>query len=636
MMEMYELKNFITPVHDYLTPEHSLHQAIAIMYRTKWDTVPVMDASRRLLGVFTRSCLYQALLDRQSLDTKIGPLMKSDALCIGAYDSNREWESQIVNAEVGTGIVVNGEREVVGLLTKSDVISSLLHTTNVLKDQLEVILRTSELGVIVTNINHSVIFANQRLYTMLNITEEEILHRHITSLISPMHMQLLEKREHHMLRIGNSHVIAKLSKYISLNGKQGSIFLFREVSRVEKMAQELQNVVKWRSILQTVIMNAYDALIMTDEHRMITFVSPALLDIFEMQESEVLYKPIERVLPHLGLQYEYKSGKREYSDIREVKGIRYTVQRIPVYQNKERIGVIGKIIFRGLHEMKEAVRMLEKNESGAKAESIAKHETSKFTFDQILTQDPAMQKIIRSAMKSARCNATVLIRGESGTGKELFAHAIHSMSERSEAPFVTVNCAAIPEHLLESEFFGYEEGAFSGAKQRGNVGKFDLANGGTLFLDEVGDMSLQLQARMLRVIQEKAFYRIGGTERIQVNVRIIAATHHSLEDMLKKGRFREDLFYRLNVISFEIPPLRKRKKDMLLLFNHFMRELNRTNGTNVTGVDESAVSLLLEYDWPGNVREFKNFMERAMLFSEQGKIQIEDLPTCIASYVNHQ
>lgn len=245
-----------------------------------------------------------------------------------------------------------------------------------------------------------------------------------------------------------------------------------------------------------------------------------------------------------------------------------------------------------------------------------------------------MEKLKKSAAKAAKGRSTVLIRGESGTGKELFAHAIHNSSARSEGKFVVVNCAAIPEDLLESEFFGYEEGAFTGAKQRGKIGKFDLANGGTLFLDEIGDMSLSLQAKLLRVLQEREFYRVGGNVRVKVDVRIIAATNRNLEEMVRQGEFREDLYYRLNVISLNIPPLRDRVQDVEYLITELMKELNSMLGTSITGISSQAKTALLRYEWPGNVRELRNVLERAMTFAEHGKIQSEDLPDYLLSQLS--
>ncbi|MDR7075931.1 transcriptional regulator with PAS, ATPase and Fis domain [Neobacillus niacini] len=276
----------------------------------------------------------------------------------------------------------------------------------------------------------------------------------------------------------------------------------------------------------------------------------------------------------------------------EVKGINYIVHRIPVYQEEQIIGAIGKIVYRQLHEVRERFRNYEKLEKQNDV-LTKKAESSRFTFDEILSKIPQMEKLFRSGMKAVKGKTTIMIRGESGTGKELFAHAIHSASNRKNGPFITVNCAVIPEHLLESEFFGYDEGAFTGAKQKGKMGKFEMANGGTLFLDEVGDMSLQLQAKLLRVLQEREFYRVSGTNRISVDVRIITATHQKLEEMVEERKFREDLFYRLNVISIEIPPLRKRKEDTLMLSHAFMRDLNKQNGTSIIGWDPLVENALI-------------------------------------------
>lgn len=400
--------------------------------------------------------------------------------------------------------------------------------------------------------------------------------------------------------------------------------MFQNVSELEKLTAELESQKKWKTLLQSVIHNAYDGLVMINEQEEITFISPSLLELFELDKEMKEKDKITKVLPHLSLEQVMKTGVAEVSDFMEIKGINYLVHRIPVYQGERIIGAIGKIVYRQLHEVREAFKSAEDNRKVIhKQEGIEK---SRFTFNEILSKDKQMDKLIRSGTKAAKSKTTILLYGESGTGKELFAHAIHSSSTNSRGPFITVNCAAIPEHLLESEFFGYEDGAFTGAKQKGKIGKFDLAHGGTLFLDEIGDMSLPIQAKLLRVLQEREFYRVGGTERIKVDVRIIAATNRPLERMVADGTFREDLFYRLNVISFEIPPLRKRKKDILLLSESFIRELNRQNGTSITGWEPLFEQAIMDYDWPGNIRELRNVWERAMIFAENGKVRLEDLP----------
>ncbi len=254
------------------------------------------------------------------------------------------------------------------------------------------------------------------------------------------------------------------------------------------------------------------------------------------------------------------------------------------------------------------------------------HHPVRYTWDDIITRDPLMERLKRTARQAAKGSSTIMLRGDSGTGKELFAHAIHASSARGHGPLVTVNCAAIPESLLESEFFGYAPGAFTGAERRGKPGKLELASGGTLFLDEIGDMSPRLQVKLLRVLEEKAFYRVGGTERIEVDVRIIAATNRPLERLVADGAFREDLFYRLNVISLDIPPLRNRPGDILPLAEHFIHEFNRQLGTNITGIAPQARAILERYRWPGNVRELRNVLERAMAFADTALIQPADLP----------
>ena len=258
--------------------------------------------------------------------------------------------------------------------------------------------------------------------------------------------------------------------------------------------------------------------------------------------------------------------------------------------------------------------------------SFITEERKAFTFDCIIGQSKPMLQIINKVKKVSLTNSTVLIRGESGTGKEVFARAIHAGSDRASEPFVTVNCAAIPESLLESELFGYEEGAFTGAKRGGKVGKFELAHGGTIFLDEIGDMPLHLQVKLLRVLETKCVEKVGGTISIPVNVRIIAATHRDLEKMIENNEFREDLYYRLNVIPVFLPPLRERQEDIPLFIEHFIKKNNIHFSKQVKGLTSEAKKILYSYRWPGNVRELENVIEYAMNMETTEYIQVENLP----------
>jgi nitrogen regulation protein NR(I) len=250
---------------------------------------------------------------------------------------------------------------------------------------------------------------------------------------------------------------------------------------------------------------------------------------------------------------------------------------------------------------------------------------TQFGFENIIGHSEAMLEIFDLIQNVADSDSTVLIYGESGTGKELVARAIHYHSPRSEKPLVPINCAAIPAELLESELFGYERGAFTGA-HRTKIGRFEYANGGTLFLDEIGEMSPQLQVKLLRVLQERSFERVGGIRSINVDVRIIVATHQDLEKSIQEGRFREDLFYRLSVIPIHIPSLRERREDVPILIEHFLEKFNREKARNIRKISPGAMEQLVQYPWPGNVRELENLMERLVVLKRTGVIEPDDLP----------
>ncbi|MGD6871878.1 sigma 54-interacting transcriptional regulator [Sutcliffiella horikoshii] len=514
---MITLKEMITPIPYQIKEDTTLEEALNIMKEEKYGLLPVVNEDGKLMGVFTRSKLFQMVKQEKPLITSIKDFVKKDVYSLKENTPYKELEEIVRNSSVGTGVVVDAENRVLGLFTKADMVMGLLNVTR------------------------------------------------------------------------------------TLNLKQS---------------------------LQTALDHAYDGILLADETQTIQMVSPSLLELFNMGFEDVLHKKTDAVFPHFQLSKIYETEEAEVSDFHEINGIKYIIHRIPVLQEGRMVGAIVKIMYRQLNEVNDLFKRLQKAESKASFyhTELKKSENARFTWDHIISEHPVMEKIKKSAAKAAKGRSTILIRGESGTGKELFAHAAHNSSARKDGKFVVVNCAAIPEDLLESEFFGYEDGAFTGARSRGKIGKFDLANGGSLFLDEIGDMSLNLQAKLLRVLQEREFYRVGGTKRIQVDVRIIAATNRHLEEMVKEGTFREDLYYRLNVISLFIPPLRERMMDIQILSDRIMSELNRVIGTSITGFEPRAKQILMSYHWPGNVRELRNVMERAMTFAEHGKIKVEDLP----------
>ena len=290
------------------------------------------------------------------------------------------------------------------------------------------------------------------------------------------------------------------------------------------------------------------------------------------------------------------------------------------YNNINKIIIKGK--FKGY-----VIDFIEKKEAIKTYNKINKD--YKITLDNIIGNSDLIVQTKRNALIASRSTSTILITGESGTGKELFARSIHNHSDRVDNPFVTVNCAAIPDNLLESELFGYEEGSFTGAKKGGKLGKFELADKGTIFLDEIGDMSLHLQAKLLRVLQERELDKIGGKSNIFIDVRIIAATNKNLETMVKNGSFREDLYYRLNVIPIKLPSLRERRGDIPLLINYMIDEYSHKLEKEILGIDENAKQLLINYSWPGNIRELQNVIEYSINMSQSKVLTLDSMPKSI-------
>lgn len=352
-----------------------------------------------------------------------------------------------------------------------------------------------------------------------------------------------------------------------------------------------------------------------------------------IKEEEALGLPLEKVVPFSRLSQVMGEEKARYQDIQH-QGKTLFLAEVPIKKDGLVLGGLSKLVSKErlesqeLQDLQDRFQLLESKLMFYKEELKELRRQTK-PFEVIHGKSPAIKKLIEKAQRVAQGEANVLITGESGTGKGLLAQAIHNASPRSEEPFIKINCAAIPENLLESELFGYEEGAFTGAVRGGKPGKFELAHGGTIFLDEVGDMPLAMQAKILRVIQEKAFERVGGTKTIKVDARIIAATHRDLRQLIEEDRFRLDLYYRLAVINLHIPPLRQRREDILLLAREIIKKLSGDYGNRGVELAPEVEEIFLAYSWPGNVRELENVLEHAFNFlePEEKLIREEHLPS---------
>lgn len=399
--------------------------------------------------------------------------------------------------------------------------------------------------------------------------------------------------------------------------------------------QQLQSKEYTAEILNIVLESAYEGIVVVDEQAIIREFNSAYSRFLGVRKEDVIGRKVTDVIENTRLHIVLKTGVPERGFIQKINGQDMVVHRIPIWKDQRVVGAIGMLIFEGVSEVYHILQRIQnlyvskhtdtKNKV-EKSVTIPLMQKNRVTFDQIIGNSECLQRVKRIARRAAKVTSTVLITGESGTGKELFAKAIHYNSKYADGPFISVNCSAIPEHLLESELFGYEDGAFTGAKKGGKPGKFEQANHGTIFLDEIGDMPLSMQAKILRVLQERTVERVGGTESISLDIRVIAATNANLQELVKQGKFRADLFYRLNIIPIHLPPLRERKEDIPKLISYSLEQLSIKNGISSKQFHQDTIKKMMEYDWPGNVRELLNTVEMLLVLSENDVITPHDLP----------
>ena len=379
---------------------------------------------------------------------------------------------------------------------------------------------------------------------------------------------------------------------------------------------------------QLVFESIYNGVMVTDAEGIITHFNKPYGQFLGLDPADQIGKHCTEVVENTRMHIVAKTGKAEINQTQRIKGQSMVVQRIPIKKDGQVIAVFGQVMFKDVKDVTNLANRLSLLESKVKhyEEELINLRSTRYTFDSIVGNSRTIRELKKEALKASANQFPVLITGDSGTGKELFAQAIHHASHRKLYPFVRINCSAIPKDLLESELFGYEKGAFTGAKSEGKPGKFEIANQGTVFLDEIGDLPLVMQPKLLRVVEEKEFERVGGTKIIRSDFRVIAATNQNLEDMLADERFRKDLFYRLNVIPLHIPPLRERKSDILPLAQHFLKQMAKEANLSEISLDNDAAAALKKYTWPGNVRELLNVLERALSSIEGDIIHLGDLP----------
>lgn len=412
----------------------------------------------------------------------------------------------------------------------------------------------------------------------------------------------------------------KKEEYLSLNALNVTKDNFEE---------HLDQVQFLLGLYKNIFNDIYNWIVVVDKEGFIVMMNKKYCDFIGIKQEDAIGRHVTEVIENTRMHIVLKTQQKEIGDIHEIKGNQMIADRIPIYKDGELMGAVGTVIFKDLVEFDVYVKNILKMEKQLEfyKKELKKALGSVYTFDNIIGESNAIKRAKEISKKVALSKSNVLILGESGTGKELFAHAIHNASPRGEYPLIKVNCGAIPSELLESELFGYEEGAFTGAKKGGKLGKFELANKSTIFLDEIGDLPLNMQVKILRVLQEREIERIGSVKSQKIDVRIIAATNRDLKEMVKKKLFREDLYYRLNVINIGVPPLRERIEDIPLLARHLMKKLSSEMERHVTEISPNALEALKNYHWPGNIRELANLIERALnMVEKEAVITLDHFP----------
>ncbi|PDY34055.1 sigma-54-dependent Fis family transcriptional regulator [Bacillus wiedmannii] len=468
--------------------------------------------------------------------------------------------------------------------------------------------------------------SNKLFCSMLHKKENEIIGEHIST-IFPDRTKLVVNQNDSLYRYecrsGNQVLIVNESRVYQNETEYGSIAILESK---RKSIQSLESIIsRYESALNLLS----ECILGVNEQGIVNFLSGSYAQFLGIDDpKEAIGKHCTEVVENTRMHIIVKTGQMEIGHIQRISNRNIIATRIPIIKEGKIIGAIGKIMFHDIQQFKALGDQISEMESKLSyyQTELQRLQEGRLSFQSIIGESAKMKEVKMMALKVSKSRSTVLIRGESGTGKELFAHAVHRASPRASSTFIRLNCAAIPRELLEAELFGYEEGAFTGAKKGGKPGKIELADKGTLFLDEIGDMSLDMQVKLLRVLQEKEIERIGGTKIQKVDVRFIAATHRNLREMVQRGEFREDLYYRLNVFEIDIPPLRERKEDMIHITEFLIKKLNGELGSNVLSLDKRVRDIFMEHDWPGNIRELENVLERAMNVIEGMIIQVYHLP----------
>ncbi|MFJ7736665.1 sigma 54-interacting transcriptional regulator [Lysinibacillus sp. NPDC097287] len=597
-----------------VTPTATIKEVIQLFEEKKQDLAIVFQ-HEQFIGIVTKYSLYRLLLQTNSLQQVIKEAIIEDVFTINENDLLYGGRHALRTQKLSNVVVINEQKQVTGVISKNEIITGFIHELDSHTQQQRNILNYLHDAVITVNEHMQITFINKsckETFHTEKLEVNELLTTYFPDFL-PLIQHVLHTKEmvEQKMLIYHFSCLASILPMNVLNVTTGVIIVLKDLTKLEKIASELETTKKMELVLQNALDASYDGVVITNGHGQITRINDSLLQLIERNEKQVLDESIHGIFPMLPPFPNAFNGM-----VLTLKKHRGIVSGIAIQQEGQLVGMLYKFVFQQLHVWKELLGQIDQLEdelSFYRGELVkaVKHDDY---FNLIVTNDLQLIQLKQQAFHVAKSLSTILITGESGTGKELFANGIHQASGRSGA-FIKINCAAIPEQLIESELFGYSDGAFTGAKRGGKPGKFELAEGGTLFLDEIGDMPLSTQVKLLRVLQEREYERLGDTKVKKADVRIIAATNKHLPTLIQEGSFREDLYYRIHVIPLHIPPLRERKEDIPLLVEALLHKISIKHQLPSYSIDQHALQVLLHYDFVGNIRELENILERAIYLS---------------------
>lgn len=615
-----------------LNTGQTVGEVLHIFMNNQIDGAPVLDENGKLVGLFTKSHIYRAISNSTGMSMKVKELMTRDILTGHPDDEFGE----VVNPTVPRLPVIDENGQVVGMITRGDIAKAFFNSYRNISLQYDTIINSAHNMIVSVDEKGMIKVWNSSAERLLGRKAEEVIGKNILDILPTSDlMEVIESGKIEPLKkvklndrffISNRSPIKKDGKII------GAVAVLQDISDLDKMSRELNYVKELNEELDAIVESSFDGLFITDGKGITLRYNKAFEQLTGIDAHEYRGRSVEEVKrdgiisdPVTCHVLEHKKSITVMQESRSGK-LTLTTGNPVVDGNGEIIRVVCNV--RDITELNLLKQELEKEQGLSQHyENQLRALKLKYTGDEkLVVTSSKMRNLIDMVIRLATVDSTILITGESGTGKELIAETIHSNSTRKNKPLIKVNCGAIPENLLESELFGYAPGAFTGAKKEGKPGYIELAAGGTLFLDEIGEMPLNLQVKLLRFLQSKEINRVGGENCITVDVRIVTATNRYLLEMVQKKQFREDLYYRLNVVPVHIPPLRERKEDIPALVAHFIQLFNRKYKMNKK-ISPGVVDVLMQYDWPGNVRELENLIERIVVITLDNIITTEDLPS---------